>query len=389
LGLLEIHSTRKEAVVTRRPRDRKQQILAVAAGRFQELGYHQAGVADVAAAVGIGPSALYRHFRTKQEMLLAIIDDSLAQFEAAANGPVEGLFDRLIPVALDRREFGALWEREAGHLPEEPRRAFRLRVRKLHSQAAAACQDGPGADFRGWAALSLLRSPSQHHSSLAPERVRVGDLLRAAISAVVAVELEDLERPPRDARGVLPASRREALLAAATHLFAERGYPSVSLADVGMAAGVTGPGVYSYFPAKTDLLVSALNRGSETLWMNLHRDLRQADNAADALERVIAGYTGFALEHTDIISVLISGSGNLSAELRDQFRKTQREYVGEWGALLGAVRPDLDQPSIRVLVHGALSLCNSLTRISRLRARRNLHAEVARCALLALLTPKE
>ena len=82
--------TSPAAPVRRRPRDRRRQILAAAAARFWSLGYHQVGMADVATAVGIAPSALYRHVRGKEELLLAILDEHLTRIERLVEEPRRG-----------------------------------------------------------------------------------------------------------------------------------------------------------------------------------------------------------------------------------------------------------------------------------------------------------
>ena len=45
----------------RRPRDRRQQILAAAAERFRASGYHNVGMTEIADAVGVAGPAMYRH----------------------------------------------------------------------------------------------------------------------------------------------------------------------------------------------------------------------------------------------------------------------------------------------------------------------------------------
>ena len=57
----------------RRPRDRRDRILAAADVRFRRDGYHDTSMSDVASDVGIGASALYRHVRTKQELLHVVM----------------------------------------------------------------------------------------------------------------------------------------------------------------------------------------------------------------------------------------------------------------------------------------------------------------------------
>src|SRR3954471_17634712 len=65
----------------RRPPDRRAHILTAAARRFWSEGYHQVSMAHIAADVGIGASALYRHFRGKQELLLTVLDRQLSRME--------------------------------------------------------------------------------------------------------------------------------------------------------------------------------------------------------------------------------------------------------------------------------------------------------------------
>jgi AcrR family transcriptional regulator len=263
----------------RRPRDRKQLILDAAAARFFALGYHQVGMADIAADVDIAPSALYRHFRGKQELLLATMNGYLDTLEnrLAEPGDLEDLVGRLVDFALGNREFGLLWERESGLLPVVEQRAVRHRLRAAaHTLATAvACATGapqPEADLRALAILSMLDSPAHQYAE--PDRVAYAPLLRVAAEAIARVRLPMPTGLPIPGRSTLtPASRRETLLAVAIRLFAQRGYPSVGLVDIGAATGIAGPSVYNHFASKIDLLVAALNRGTEVLWFGLHRAL--------------------------------------------------------------------------------------------------------------------
>ncbi|MGD6741701.1 TetR/AcrR family transcriptional regulator [Streptomyces sp. BH106] len=53
----------------RRPRDRKAQILAAAMECLQRSGYRATGMEDIATAVDLSVSRLYRHSRCTQELL--------------------------------------------------------------------------------------------------------------------------------------------------------------------------------------------------------------------------------------------------------------------------------------------------------------------------------
>src|SRR5947208_13803411 len=57
-----------------------------------------------------------------------------------------------------------------------------------------------------------------------------------------------------------PLAKREAILRAATDVFAGRGFFNAQVADVARAAGVAAGTVYLYFRSKDDLLVSIFER---------------------------------------------------------------------------------------------------------------------------------
>src|SRR5271168_4249626 len=57
---------------------------------------------------------------------------------------------------------------------------------------------------------------------------------------------------------------REAIMAAATDLFRERGFRETSLGDIGAAAGVSGPAIYRYFDGKGELLSVLIEEAAVT-----------------------------------------------------------------------------------------------------------------------------
>ncbi len=352
-------------------------------------------MADIAAAVGIAPSAFYRHFSGKQELLLAILDEHLSGLEQVAAEPGHDLIERLAALALERRAFGVLWEREAGHLPEDQRRTMRHRLRSLADALVTATSetvaDQETADLRAWAALSVLDSPSHHRTQIEP--IRFERLLRAAARAVLTAPLPkkttDAPPPSRRRPALVPASRREALLAAAIRLFSERGYPSVALSDIGAAAGIAGPSVYNHFDSKIDVLTAALNRGNEALWAGLHRALAWAEGPADALEHLVADYADFAAADTEIVSILVSEIIHLPEERRAAFRRAQVDYITEWVALLTSARSDLTSADARVLVQAVLTMINSLSRIHHLQIAPDRTSQMVALAQAILSTSAE
>ena len=69
---------------------RRAEIIATASALIRQRGYHGVALKDVAQAVGITAPALYRHFPSKQALLVATISDGLDVAENAAFDAHEG-----------------------------------------------------------------------------------------------------------------------------------------------------------------------------------------------------------------------------------------------------------------------------------------------------------
>jgi AcrR family transcriptional regulator len=70
-----------------------------------------------------------------------------------------------------------------------------------------------------------------------------------------------LEAPTEGLRERKKRAAREAIAATARRLFAERGFDSVRVAEVAVAAGVSEKTVFNYFPTKEDLAFAGREQG--------------------------------------------------------------------------------------------------------------------------------
>jgi AcrR family transcriptional regulator len=61
---------------------KRDDILAAATERFGRDGYEDTKWADIAADVGVGPTALYHYFESKQHCLYVIMDEAIEDFRA-------------------------------------------------------------------------------------------------------------------------------------------------------------------------------------------------------------------------------------------------------------------------------------------------------------------
>src|SRR6476469_5293447 len=61
---------------------KRQEILAAATKRFGRDGYERTKWADIARDVGVGPTALYHYFESKQHCLFEIMGEAIEEFRA-------------------------------------------------------------------------------------------------------------------------------------------------------------------------------------------------------------------------------------------------------------------------------------------------------------------
>lgn len=364
-----------------RPRDRKAQIVRAAADLFYRRGYHNVGTEQIAQAVGITAGALYRHFSSKQDLLahtlIDAFDQALVVVRREAPEDLTALLAGLAATAGERRHLGVLWNREARHLDEQRRRHLRaeffgfLSAFQAHLRSARPELAPADVELLSWSALAVLTSPSYHRAEMAPDAM-IGLLERMALAACttpLSSGTAPVASPARREPGLTPRSRRESILAAATHLFYTRGYQAVSMDDIGAAVGITSTGIYTYFDSKVELLSATIARASEPLQLGLTMALGSASTPAEGLDRALDAYIDFALVHHDLVGILVSEVTNLPDPQRHSVRRAQHDYVEEWIQLLTQARPELSEAEARFVVHATLSIVNDVTRTRALMQR--------------------
>ena len=161
-------SARGEGVRRGRPRiegAKRNEILAAATERFGRDGYEDTKWADIAADVGVGPTALYHYFESKQHCVYVIMDQAIetfrTRFEDLTGDDRANPLDALVAVIDDCfdlsehevqrnrvlvAEQGLLSGRSGSPREEEARQAARARTRDLEfawaSFLAHAMQQG-------------------------------------------------------------------------------------------------------------------------------------------------------------------------------------------------------------------------------------------------------
>jgi AcrR family transcriptional regulator len=147
-----------------RGRSKRQEILAAATERFGRDGYEHTKWADIARDVGVGPTALYHYFESKQHCLYEIMDEAIEDFRLrfvtitarepdpgrALAAVLQNSFELSDREVLRNRvlvaEQGLLSRPSTAQREEEARQAARARTRDLEfawaSFLAAAMREG-------------------------------------------------------------------------------------------------------------------------------------------------------------------------------------------------------------------------------------------------------
>ncbi len=183
------------------------------------------------------------------------------------------------------------------------------------------------------------------------------------------------------------AERFQALLREAARLFAERGFPSVSLDEIGSAVGVSGPAVYRHVSSKQALLGALLVRVSEELVSGGTAVAAEAPEGSARMRALIRFHVDFALGNADIIRVQDREIPHLTSDDREAVRRLQRAYIGLWMSALGMLRPAPDE-ELRLRVQACFGLLNSTPHSASAAARAQTAtadalAAMAEAALLA------
>lgn len=118
----------------------KDRLLASAASLFAERGFHGVGIEELSASVGLTGPALYRHFKTKNALLAAMLisvsqtllsraEEVIAQ-ALSPKATLQALIDRHLDFTLNQPDLIRVHERDFGSLDQEDARTIRRLQRK-------------------------------------------------------------------------------------------------------------------------------------------------------------------------------------------------------------------------------------------------------------------
>jgi TetR/AcrR family transcriptional regulator, fatty acid metabolism regulator protein len=156
------------------------------------------------------------------------------------------------------------------------------------------------------------------------------------------------------------ADKREAILRAATKVFARNGYFNSKVADVARVAGVADGTVYLYFKSKEELLRSIFDRGVGRAIADARREIENLRDAREKLRRIARLHLerlGADRDLAVVFQVELRGS----TKFMEEFSAAGfAEYLGliretfEEGQRAGLFRASLNAKVVAKILFGAL-----------------------------------
>lgn len=142
--------------------NRSQQIVDAAAACFAQKGFHQTTMDDIARAAGISAGLIYRHFASKEDLIVALVEQhEQAQQQQVAQAHATPTLGQAFEVLFTAGSAGGDWQAEGALLVEVVAEAMRNQrvaavvgrydAALLHSLAAIIAQ----AQARGQADPTL------------------------------------------------------------------------------------------------------------------------------------------------------------------------------------------------------------------------------------------
>lgn len=186
-----------------------------------------------------------------------------------------------------------------------------------------------------------------------------------------AVSTASSRRLP-DARPVV-IDKRDAIMRAATRVFAQRGFFNAQVADVAKAAGVAAGTVYLYFRSKDDLLVSLFERTMKDAIAEGRAALIDAADPRERLSRIARLHLERLGRDRDL-AIVFQVELRQSTKFMERFSSSYlRDYLGlireavEAGQAAGLFRREISATTAAKILFGALDEMATNWMLSRRR----------------------
>jgi len=154
--------------------------------------------------------------------------------------------------------------------------------------------------------------------------------------------------------------RREQIIEAATRLFHLQGFHATSMDEIGMAAGITGPGLYRHFSSKDDILLAVFDR----IWDLLRGAIERSAGLppGEALDVLIDTHTTLALDQGAELMLLVRELRYVPEYYQRAAERNDARYTDAWAEVIIKLHPELSLDEARAAGRGLIGLIGSAAR---------------------------
>ena len=159
--------------------------------------------------------------------------------------------------------------------------------------------------------------------------------------------------------------KRPLILQAATDVFAEQGFASVTVAEIADRAGIGKGTVYEYFSSKDELLFAVFEWMNEKIFERIRSLLNEGGTTRERLQRMLDLGARITREQVEMQAVVLDfWSASRGTKVEERYNQacltTFRAYrrlvadVIQEGQNTGELRSDVDPEAVAVMVVAAM-----------------------------------
>jgi AcrR family transcriptional regulator len=134
--------------------------------------------------------------------------------------------------------------------------------------------------------------------------------------------------------------RREAVLDAAVHEFAQAGYHAASTTNIAKRAGISQPYIYALFPNKKALFIAVQQRVSARIRTAFVDAAQEATSPEDRMERMGQAYKRLLDDRDHLLAQLHGFAAAGDPEIREPVAACFRETLDTIARLIGGTPED-------------------------------------------------
>ena len=177
-------------------------ILAAAEDQFYERSFDGTGVAALGAQAGVSPSAIYRHFESKDEILAVLFDRAIDALQRLTGDQFDDPQEELryliaghAEFSLDHGRLAAIWMREQHALADPYKRRVQRR-QKQYIDRWVRCLD---QCYPGWRRSDLTAVVRAVHAIMTSDGTRPNNaprspMLKSLVTSAATHAVRALER---------------------------------------------------------------------------------------------------------------------------------------------------------------------------------------------------